>query len=49
MQDISLAENASNLAWGDADFQTLFVTARTSVYRIRLTVKGSLPYAPQVP
>jgi gluconolactonase len=49
MQDISLAEHASNLAWGDADFQTLFVTARTSVYRIRLTVKGSLPYAPQVP
>ena len=49
LQDISLTETASNLAWGDADFQTLFVTARTSVYRIRLTVKGSLPYAPQVP
>jgi gluconolactonase len=49
LQDITLAEHASNLAWGDADFQTLFVTARTSVYRIRLPVKGSLPYAPQIP
>lgn len=49
LKDIALSEYASNLAFGDPDFQTLFVTARTSVYRIRLNVKGSLPYAPQVP
>jgi gluconolactonase len=49
LKDISLAENASNLAFGDADFQTLFVTARTTVYRIRVPIKGSLPYAPPVP
>src|SRR5262249_50528334 len=49
IKDIALGEMASNLAFGDPDFQTLFVTARTSVYRIRLNVKGSLPYAPQVP
>jgi gluconolactonase len=46
---IELGEQASNLAFGDVDFSTLFVTARTSVYRIRLGWKGSLPYAPQVP
>ena len=49
LHNISLAENASNLAFGDADLQSLFVTARTSVFRIRLSVKGSLPYAPPVP
>jgi len=41
---ISLAETPSNLAFGDEDFQSLFVTARTSVYRIRLDVKGSVQY-----
>lgn len=49
LKDISLADYASNLAFGDPDFQSLYVTARTSVYRIRLNVKGFLPYAPQVP
>jgi gluconolactonase len=41
---ISLAETPANLAFGDEDFQSLFVTARTSVYRIRLDVKGSVQY-----
>jgi gluconolactonase len=41
---ISLAETPSNLAFGDEDFQSLFVTARTSVYRIRMDVKGSVQY-----
>jgi gluconolactonase len=50
VKEISLSENASNLAFGDVDFATLFVTARTSVYRIRLgTIKGFLPYAPAAP
>jgi gluconolactonase len=49
LHNIALAENASNLAFGDADLQSLFVTARTSVFRIRLSVKGSLPYAPPLP
>jgi gluconolactonase len=48
LREISLSEPASNLAFGDIDFATLFITARTSVYRIRLgTIKGSLQYAPQ--
>jgi gluconolactonase len=41
---VALAETPSNLAFGDEDFQSLFVTARTSVYRIRLDVKGSVQY-----
>ena len=41
---IPLAETPANCAFGDADFQTLYVTARTSVYRIRLDVKGSVQY-----
>ena len=33
-------EVPANLAWGDADWQTLYVTARTSLYRLRLAVPG---------
>jgi len=39
-------EIPSNLAFGDPDFSTLYITARTSVYRIRVGVKGSVPYSP---
>ena len=46
MRTIQLGETPSNLAFGDPDFSTLFVTARTSVYRIRVGVKGSVPYSP---
>lgn len=33
-------ERPANCAWGDADRQTLYVTARTSLYRVRATVPG---------
>lgn len=33
-------ETPANLAWGDADWRTLYVTAQTSLYRIRLNVPG---------
>jgi gluconolactonase len=46
IRTIKTAETPSNLAFGDPDFSTLFVTARTSVYRIRLGVKGAVPYSP---
>ena len=49
LKDIRLSETPSNLAFGDPDFSTLYVTARNAVYRIRLGVKGALQYAPQVP
>ena len=41
-----MGETPSNLAFGDPDFSTLYVTARTSVYRIKLGVKGAVPYSP---
>jgi gluconolactonase len=40
IRQVPLAEKPSNLAFGDADLQTLYVTARTSLYRLRLPVKG---------
>ncbi len=46
VRSFKLAETPSNLAFGDPDFSTLYVTARTSVYRIRLGVKGAVPYSP---
>ncbi len=46
LRTIKIAETPSNLAFGDPDFSTLYVTARTSVYRIRLGVKGAVPYSP---
>lgn len=41
---VKLPETPANCAFGDADLQTLYVTARTSVYKIRMPVKGALPY-----
>ncbi len=46
VRTIQTGETPSNLAFGDPDFSTLYVTARTSVYRIRLGVKGAVPYSP---
>lgn len=37
---IFLPELPANLAWGDSDWRTLYITARTSVYRLRLSVPG---------
>jgi gluconolactonase len=34
---LKLPENPHNLAWGDADGRTLYITALTGVYRLRLT------------
>jgi gluconolactonase len=41
---IDLSETPANCAFGDPDLQTLYITARTSLYRIRLDVKGSVQY-----
>jgi gluconolactonase len=37
---IRTPEHTANFAWGDADLRTLYVTASTSVYRIRVAVAG---------
>ncbi|MEP7352576.1 MAG: SMP-30/gluconolactonase/LRE family protein [Acidobacteriota bacterium] len=46
LRTIDVSETPSNLAWGDPDFGTLYVTARTSVYRVKLGIKGSVGYLP---
>jgi gluconolactonase len=40
---LGLPESPHNLAWGDADGRTLYVTALTSIYRIRLGIPGIRP------
>jgi gluconolactonase len=37
---LKVPEHVSNMAWGDADWKTLYITARTSVYRMRLSIQG---------
>ncbi len=40
---IKTAELPANFAWGDADGRTLYMTARSSLYRIRLAIPGIRP------
>jgi gluconolactonase len=44
LHTIEISEEPSDIAWGDGDFQTLLVTARSSIYRVRLPWKGSVQY-----
>jgi gluconolactonase len=41
---IVLPEQPANLAWGDNDYHTLYITATTSVYRLETKTKGFIPY-----
>ena len=40
---LRLPEAPHNLAWGDADGRALYITALTSVYRLRTTIAGVRP------
>jgi gluconolactonase len=40
---IEVPEIPANCAWGEVDGKTLYITARTGVYRIRLNVSGVRP------
>jgi gluconolactonase len=40
---LRLPESPHNLAWGDEDGCTLYVTALTSIYRLRLAIPGIRP------
>ncbi|MEO8049589.1 MAG: SMP-30/gluconolactonase/LRE family protein [Acidobacteriota bacterium] len=40
---IPVPEIAANCAWGDADGKTLYITARSGLYRIKLNVPGIRP------
>jgi sugar lactone lactonase YvrE len=45
---IGVGESPANLAWGGDDWQTLYVTAQTSVYRLRMKVPGQpVRFAPR--
>lgn len=41
---IVVPEQPANLAWGDKDNRTLYLTATTSVYKIRTKAHGFMPY-----
>jgi gluconolactonase len=43
---IDIGEPPANLAWGGDDWRTLFVTATTSVYRVRMDVAGQPVFVP---
>lgn len=38
---IEMPETPANLAWGNKDWRTLYITARTSLYRIKMNVEGT--------
>ena len=44
LRTIVIPETPVNCTFGDPDLRTLYVTARTSLYRVRLSENGSLQY-----
>jgi gluconolactonase len=45
---IVMPEQPANLAWGDDDYSTLYITATTSLYRLRTKTHGYVPYLENV-
>jgi gluconolactonase len=41
---IVMPEQPANLTWGDKDYKTLYITATTSVYRLKMKTQGFVPY-----
>jgi len=41
---IVMPEQPANLAWGDPDYGTLYITATKSVYKLRTSTRGFVPY-----
>ena len=41
---ILLPEQPANLAWGDSDLKTLYITATTSLYKLKTSSPGFVPY-----
>jgi gluconolactonase len=44
VETLGMAETPANCAFGDTDLESLYITARTSLYRARRNVKGALQY-----
>jgi gluconolactonase len=40
LEVIEVPEYTANFAWGDDDYRSLFITASTSLYRLRVKVPG---------
>ena len=40
LEVLAVPEHTANFAWGDDDYRSLFITASTSLYRVRRTVPG---------
>ena len=40
---LRIGEKVANCNWGDADAETLYISASTSVYRIRMKIAGIRP------
>lgn len=41
---IVMPEQPANLTWGDPEYDTLYITATTSVYRLKTKTRGFVPY-----
>jgi len=41
---IVMPEQPANLTWGDPKYDTLYITATTSVYRLKTKTRGYVPY-----
>ena len=41
---IIMPEQPANLAWGDSDLKTLYITATTSLYKLKTSSPGFVPY-----
>lgn len=44
IENLNISEKPSNCAFGDNDLRTLYITARSGLYRARREVKGALQY-----
>jgi gluconolactonase len=45
---VVMPEQPANLAWGDPDYGTLYITAGKSVYKLRTKTQGYVPYLKDV-
>ncbi len=43
LEDIDVPEGPANVCFGGDDFKTLFITARTSLYSVRMKNSGVKP------
>jgi gluconolactonase len=44
LHSFDISENPSGCAFGDQDLMTLYITARGSIYRVRMDVKGAVQH-----